>query len=143
MLVYIWVTGMALRGWVDGGIVSLLVLGLVSAGGVFLVRAAWNETLILTEDTIIVENLASRRREVPLSQVEQATARLRGVHVRLRGGERLIASAVVRLAVNPWRRRPRPSEEVAQLINEAVARHELRRRLLDGMVAVQRVRSGR
>ncbi len=145
MLVYTWITGMALRGWADGdeGIASLIIQGLVAAGGALVVRAGWRETLVLTEDRVIVDNLASSRREVPLAQVAQATARLGGVHVHLRDGDEVVAKAAMWLAANPWRRRPRRSEEVARLINEAVARHELLQRLADGLVAVGRVRSGR
>lgn len=141
VLVYIWVAGMALRGWVEdaGTVVSVIVQGLVAAGGALVLQAGWRETLVLTKDRIIVGN-ASLRREVPLAKVAQATACPDGVYVRLRDGDVVYAALSSRLAVNPWRRRRR--EEAARLINEAVTRHELLRRLAVGMVAVQRVRSG-
>lgn len=132
------------HGWngADQSAVSLIVQGLVVALAVLVVRTAWRETLTLTDDAIIVENFAGPRHEVPLAQVELATAQLGGIRLRLGDGKQTTAAAVMRVVVNPWRRAPRPSEEAARLINEAVRRERLRR-LLAAVCAVQQGRSGR
>ncbi|WP_344349142.1 hypothetical protein [Catellatospora coxensis] len=145
VLLYLYLAGRIVRGWIgadDEGTVSLIVQGLMVVPAVLVVRAAWRETLTLTDDAVIVENFAGARREVPLAQVELATARLGGVRLRLADGEQTTAAAVMRVVVNPWRRKPRPSEETARLINEAVRRERLRR-LLTAVCAVQQGRSGR
>ncbi|MEV0459844.1 hypothetical protein [Catellatospora methionotrophica] len=141
-LTYLLVAVAALSGLIEdaGSVASTIVTWLASAAGVLILQASWHEPLVLTRDGIIVGN---SRREIVFAQVAQATADPDGVYLRLRDGGVVFAAVGLRLRVDRRRHRHRRIEQATRLINDKVTRHDLMRRVAEGLGAVQQVRSGR